>query len=66
VLAIARLDGFGSRSDDAGMDESQDRAEALRLKSARSRDSRRRVPEAGPRRIRRSYWSEQIRPSEPL
>jgi transposase-like protein len=45
VLAVARLDGFASRSDDGRVDEIEDRVESLRLKLRSSRDSRRRVPE---------------------
>lgn len=45
MLAEDRLDGFEPRADDGRMDESEDRAEALRLKLASRRDSRRRVPE---------------------
>jgi DNA invertase Pin-like site-specific DNA recombinase len=45
VLAAARLDRFGQRRDDAGLVRSEDGAEALRLKLASSRDSRKRVPE---------------------
>jgi len=45
VLAVARLDGIGSRSDDGRVDEIEDRAESLRLKLRSSRDSRRRIPE---------------------
>jgi len=45
VLAAARVDEIATRSDDGRMDESEDRAEALRLKLVSRRDSRRRVPE---------------------
>ncbi len=45
MLAVARLDGFAALGDDGGMDETHDRAEAVRLKLASRRDSRRRVPE---------------------
>ena len=45
MLAVARLDGIGSRSDDGRVDEIEDRAESLRLKLRSSRDSRRRIPE---------------------
>lgn len=45
MLAVARLDGFESRSDDGCVDEIEDRVETLRLKLRSSRDSRRRVPE---------------------
>jgi len=45
VLAVARLDGFESRSDDGFVDEIEDRVESLRLKLRSSRDSRRRIPE---------------------
>ena len=45
MLAVARLDRFGSRSDDGRVDEIEDRAELLRLKLRSSRDSRRRIPE---------------------
>jgi transposase-like protein len=45
VLAVARLDRFGSRSDDGRVEEIEDRAESLRLKLRSSRDSRRRIPE---------------------
>ena len=45
MLAVARLDGFRSRSDDGRVDEIEDRAESLRLKLRSSRDSRRRIPE---------------------
>jgi transposase-like protein len=45
VLAVARLDGFGSRGDDGRVDEIEDRVESLRLKLRSRRDSRRRVSE---------------------
>jgi len=45
MLAVARLDRSAARSDDGRMDESEDRAQALHLKLASRRDSRRRVPE---------------------
>ena len=45
MLVVARLDGLASRSDDGCMDESEDRAEALRLRLVSRRDSRRRVAE---------------------
>ena len=45
MLAVSRLDGFESRSDDGCVDEIEDRVETLRLKLRSRRDSRRRVPE---------------------
>lgn len=45
MLAVARLDGFESRSDDGRVDEIEGQSESLRLKLQRSRDSRRRVSE---------------------
>ena len=44
MLAEDRLDGFEPTADDGRMDESEDRAVALRLKLASRRESRRRVP----------------------
>jgi len=60
VLAVARLGGFAAQSDDEHMAETEDRAEALRLKLVSRRDSRRRVPEELGARIRKALQVDRV------